>query len=744
MRQIPSKIFYLLVPLLAVGVFLIDSFFRIIEHFDFNINLSFLALSLQNFRIIMVIALIAAWIIIVRRRFEISELELSQKLWRFSLLLFVNYVIAYLLKDIILADYLIGDIDRQKTVLEALVHEFYKNIIGLMTIVTLVPILFVLRDLIFYRQRRTTRLYFNLFLGMLLISTIWVSYTGETLDFLSPFADLPNAGSTMNIILVWSSMIVILLLAFRNDWITYLPRKQKFIYFGIGVVVYLMIIFLRDDIYEGYLGNSSVAVGYLQEYSFSVYNFAIFVWLLLLIYATFSMVTLLMHLPTAKAVDRKLKELTSLYDFARLLNTELNAQKLPQLITQLTSKVLESQSTWYMEYRNPVAPNMKLISHINLTQQQILDNPFEELNGLNQQLLDEKKPILINDISQNRSLRHLLEWKKDARTLIAAPLFSSRDQIMGVVYAAKPQPFGFDVDDLSLLEGFANQSAMALENAQLWNKSLEKERMEQELKIARDVQLKLVPQSMPLITGFELESFFLTAYEVGGDYYDFIEFGDEKTGVVIGDVSGKGTSAAFYMAEFKGVIQTLSQTLDSPKELICHANRIFYSSIEKQSFVTAVVGKFIPEKRTFQFVRAGHTPILHCSPKNKTVQYLQPPGLGIGLDKGPVFEKIIAQESITLDHGDFLILSTDGLMEARNASGDEYGEERLQELISHCHSYSAAGTKDRILTEVMDFIGETPLHDDLTFIVIKFGQGMPELDAPEPADKKTKQEKVAK
>jgi serine phosphatase RsbU (regulator of sigma subunit) len=476
-----------------------------------------------------------------------------------------------------------------------------------------------------------------------------------------------------NTILVWSLAIVTIFLSFRNDWITYLPRRQKFIYFVIGVIVFIEIILLRNAVY----------IPYLPKYSVIVANFAMIMW------------------------------------FFLLLTSQLNYQKLPQMITQITGEVLESQSTW-LELYDQHNHKLKLISHINLTQQQIINNPFDEIEGFNNTIIEEKKPILINDLGPNPQLRHIVRWKKDIRTLIAAPLFSSREQLMGIIYTSKSQPYGFDVDDVSLLEGFANQSAVALENANLWQSSIERERLEQELKVAREVQLKLLPQTKPVISSLNVDTYFMTAYEVGGDYYDFIEFRDQKPGMVIGDVSGKGTSAAFYMAEFKGVIQTLARTLSDPKDLVCQANRIFYSTIERKSFVTAIVGKFDSKKKTFEFVRAGHSPVLYYSQKTSRAQYLQPPGLGIGLESGPIFDSITEMQRIQLQRGDFLILFTDGLVEARNRFEEEFGEGRVLSLAENSSQLSAEEIKDHILEEITDFIGDTPLHDDLTFIIIKF------------------------
>ncbi len=699
MHRIPTKLLYVLTPVLIACVILIDNLMYIVK-----VDISFIAISLKNLRGFLLILLLLSWFLIMKRRLLLDKLSIAQILGRFTIFMTINFVIGFMLKFTFSSQY-----NETTPVMyenyEALIHS---NTIGLIAIGTLIPIVFSLRELIYYKQKRTTHLYFNLFLLLLIISSIWAYFNDQLLNFEVLYFNFSESG-IVNTLFVWMIAIVTLLLSLRNDWITYLPRRQKYLFFGMGIFVYIQIAALWD-IYSPHL----------SAYSFLISNFGNIIYFFLLFYGGLSMLTLLLHLPTAKAVDRKLREVQSLYDFSRLLNSELNYQKLTQLITQLTAKVLESQSTW-LEIYDAEKNKLKVISHINLTQQQILHNPFDDMGGINDEIVRTQKPLLINDVHQHPHLRYLPQWKKDARALITAPLFSSRDQLMGIIYATKPHAYGFDIDDVSLLEGFANQTSIALENADLWQSAIVRERLEQELKIAREVQLKLVPQTMPDISGFSIDSYFLTAYEVGGDYYDFIQFADRKPGVVIGDVSGKGTSAAFYMAEFKGVIQTLAQNFDDAKNLICQANRIFYSTIDRQTFVTAVVGKFIPEKNVFQFIRAGHTPILYCSKKLSKTTYLQPPGLGIGLEKGEIFNRVIQLENIHLQKDDFLVLSTDGLLEIRNKNGEEFGEDRLLNLMKNCDGANVEEIKDHILDNVMQFAGNTPLHDDMTFIVIKFG-----------------------
>ena len=413
-----------------------------------------------------------------------------------------------------------------------------------------------------------------------------------------------------------------------------------------------------------------------------------------------------------------MKELNSLYDLGRMLNSETKIEKLLPLITQSTSDFLEGHSTWLSIF-NSKENTFNVASSSNLEKEELINLPLTKLDGLNKHIVNLKEAYLINDVSRNRQFKKLLTWKKDAKTILGAPLFSNRGSLMGIIYSTKAREYTFDIDDISLIQGVANQAAVALENTQLLQESLERERLEHELKVARDVQKKLLPQKLPKISNFELEAFCLSAYEVGGDYYDFFHFADGKPGLIIGDVSGKGTSAALYMAEFKGIIQTLAQNHTDPQALASDTNRIIYPNIERNSFVSAIFAKIDPENKQLTFARAGHTPVIFCSSNGKPLRTIMTKGLGLGLDSGAIFDEILEQEILHLKEKGIVLFYTDGVTEARNEFGEEYGEERLYQLIQNCNNKSAEEIKDILLNAVVDFCGKTSLHDDLTFIILK-------------------------
>jgi len=686
-----KKIAYFVSALFIAIIFITDLLL-------FYSNLNITLISVTKELLIVIVVFLFFWS--VRSQIELTKLPLNKKLLRFSYLIFANYIFAFILERIFHPQYT-PDFPSQYLSVSAIL---VSTILSILAIVTLIPIIFIVRELIFYKQKRWTGILFNGFLILTFITALAVAFTKNPLNM--EF----SRETFFSDILFSITLTFAVMLAFRNEWITYLPRKEKMIYFFAGTIVFGAIANIFDMVFQKYL----------TAYSLFIAAVANILWIFLVIYGGIAIGKLFIYLPTAKAFDRKLKEVSSLYGFARTLNSQLDYERLLKLITQLTARVLESHSTW-LAIRENSLEKLSLASHLNLKPEELQSNPLLGLqNPLNQEIVNKKQAVIYQDVHHHQNLKPIIQWKANLRSLIAAPLFSNRGQLMGILYASKDQPYGFDVEDVSLLQGFANQAAIALENAKLLKESIERERLEQELKIAREVQLKLLPQEIPKISGFQVDSFSITAYEVGGDYYDFFNFADGTPGVIIGDVSGKGTSAAFYMAEFKGVIQTLAKTKTDPKEILCQANAIFYSNIDRRSFVSATIGKLNPKSRVFEVARAGHTPLIYCSAHHSKPQSIISPGIGIGLEKGLLFEKIIQPKKIRLQEGDTLLLYTDGLTEARDAKGEEFGEERLYELLNSCKSLSAEEIKETIMEKVTTFVNNTPLHDDLTIIVIKY------------------------
>lgn len=247
----------------------------------------------------------------------------------------------------------------------------------------------------------------------------------------------------------------------------------------------------------------------------------------------------------------------------------------------------------------------------------------------------------------------------------------------------------------------------------------ERERIRKELEIARKIQLQFLPQREPEYPHLDISSICKPAMEVGGDYYDFFSDSERYMSVVVGDVSGKGISAAFYMTMAKGIIQTVARRLRAPRLVMSEVNAVFYENSAREVFISAIYGLFDMQEQQLTFARAGHNPLVMHKRKGEQPELLNPRGLAIGLDSGVIFSKTIEETTVPIEPGDVFVFYTDGLSEAMDKSGEEFGEERLLELITQVGEKTARELRDTIKREVDRFCKGAEPHDDFTMVVVR-------------------------
>jgi serine phosphatase RsbU (regulator of sigma subunit) len=413
-----------------------------------------------------------------------------------------------------------------------------------------------------------------------------------------------------------------------------------------------------------------------------------------------------------------MKEVSSLHKLSRAISVEFEYEKLVKLITEMTAEVIESSKTW-LEMYDDAQSRLQVAASQGLSEENIIALNNGDAGSVHQRITESKKTLLINEAAKYVDHALISKWRMQIGSFAGAPLIGANGQVLGILYAAKHQNFGFDPDDVNMLEAYANQAAIALENSKLLKSSFERERMEQELQIAREVQMRLLPQEVPHVRNIQIDTLTITAYEVGGDYYDFYKHNESNLGLIIGDVSGKGTSAAFYMAETKGIIQSLAQIYQSPRDILIQTNKILFRSMEKKSFISLLAASIDCHKNLIRFARAGHCPIIHFSHKDRGTHLHQPEGLAVGIDEGKVFDSYLREHEIALEKGDILAFYTDGLSEAMNTENEEFGEERICEIIRANADLPVSELKETMIDQILTFLDGRNLHDDLTLILIK-------------------------
>jgi serine phosphatase RsbU (regulator of sigma subunit) len=300
-------------------------------------------------------------------------------------------------------------------------------------------------------------------------------------------------------------------------------------------------------------------------------------------------------------------------------------------------------------------------------------------------------------------------------------------QPRGALLAARRAAAGFEADDLGALATFASQAALALSHADLFAEALDAERLTRELALAREVQQRLFPQTLPALDGLEVAAAERPAREMGGDYYDVATLGADCVGVLVADVSGKGAAAAFYMAELKGIFQSVSRLTRAPGQFLAQANEALTPSLGRGAFVSAAYAVLDAEAGTLSLARAGHPPaVLARDPARADGGrwLLRGGGVAIGLDRGPLFRRTLREQTVDLAPGDTLLLYTDGLVEVRNPAGEEYGYERLADAVQALRAEPAEAIRDALLAAHADWSGGAEPADDLTLVVLRWtGRG---------------------
>lgn len=300
--------------------------------------------------------------------------------------------------------------------------------------------------------------------------------------------------------------------------------------------------------------------------------------------------------------------------------------------------------------------------------------------------------------------------------------------VRGALFVARRGADAFAPDDLAALETFAGQAALSISHADLFADALERDRLARELALAREVQMRLFPQTIPEVEGVQIAVAERPAREVGGDYYDVVRLGADCLGVLVADVSGKGAAAAFYMAMMKGTFQAGSRLARAPGDYLAEANAALSPSLGRGDFVSAAYAVLDADAGTLALARAGHTPAVLARDADRPdggTWLLRGDGLAIGLDReGSAFRRTLGEQTVDLAPGDVLLLYTDGLVEARDASGVEYGYDRLAAFVSNHRHLDAAALRDALLAEHHAWLGATEPDDDTTFVVVRWtGRG---------------------
>ncbi len=509
---------------------------------------------------------------------------------------------------------------------------------------------------------------------------------------------------------IYASILVLigLFLSANMKWVAYLNFKQKWK----SILLIALAMF-----YLGYfsftLMSSAVEISELTS-DFPDFRGNIFILALIsfiFIYALFSLLVLLFNLPTSSVFEQKLEEVVNFQKLSQSIQTEQNEERVYEILLESSSNTVFADAAWievnnekegstYYTYKMGTEDIERIKSHLQSNNiKGVLDQGSDKTKNLN---------------------RYLSTLKGSAyRSIIAFPI-KIKGRQEATIALLKDVSDGFNKENTKIIGTFANQAGISIENFRLLSEALQNERYKEELKIAKRVQNSLLPAQLEQDKDFTTVAFSEAADEVGGDYYDSYRINENKVALIISDVSGKGTSAAFHMSQMKGVFHSLSQHDLSPKEFLVSANNALSQCLDKASFITTSYFVVDTKQKVVEFSRAGHCPTLFYKKADDEVTYFQNKGLGLGILRNNGFEKYIQVNSFKYKSGDMIVLYTDGITEAKNGKGEEFGYDRLQEIIKRMSQAPVDEIQRELINELYVFTGTEAIDDDYTTLIVKF------------------------
>ncbi len=327
--------------------------------------------------------------------------------------------------------------------------------------------------------------------------------------------------------------------------------------------------------------------------------------------------------------------------------------------------------------------------------------------------------LLLADLADAPELSKLRESALGASSVMVTPLLYGRQNLGVLAVANGPMSPPFTASDFIVFKSISEQSAFALYNAIVYSEANEKKRLDHDLQIARDIQRILLPSEAPAVEGFQIAGVNIPARQVSGDYFDYIKVDDDRLGVVIADVSGKGVPASLIMAICRSALRAEARGSLSPAEVLRKVNRQLYPDIKEDMFISMAYLILDHKNASVTLSRGGHdAPLLYRAATGE-VSVLKPPGMALGIDSGDVFDRIAADISVPLEPDDCLVLYTDGITEALDADGDEFGPERMVRSIQASARDGAEGLIACLTADVRTFAGGHPQNDDITLIVVR-------------------------
>lgn len=552
-----------------------------------------------------------------------------------------------------------------------------------------------LTSLLLMRRHERTRLY--LVLQVFILFAIWLC---SVLD------DVSGLFSAAAIFLSVVGAILTLMNIRRLSWLTSITLDKKIRLLWLtacgafaSIVLSVMLVF-GDDSYLTISSLTFLRNGAVLPSAINMFGFFFF---MRLFFATMT------SLPNSGIVDRRSSEVEVLSTVTRLIAEAVRVDDLMASVTEHALRVCRAHGAWCELYE---------AGDIRIVGAQLVHPDYVMTLHANRRL---HRLFTTGDRPNHvESITDLFEGEDELpaiRSLVIIPIVNHGTRV-GTLVMFSTIEYGFEADDVRLLTALSDTVGVGLDQARLMEAAIEKERLQKEFDVARNIQASLLPRKPPPTACCDVDAVTIPAAQVGGDYFDYVRFRNGRLGAIIADVAGKGVPAALYMATLKGTVLAEMRMAEGPADLLSRINATLHGSMERHTYITMLCVEFDEKTHTLRIARAGHTPaILRIG---GVLHYLTPPGVAIGIIAPDAFDSVIREEAIPVEPGDLCLLTTDGVTERRDEQLSEIGVERIGEMLLGLQPASS-GDLVRSTVKLLDqYGGSMEQHDDITIVGVMF------------------------
>lgn len=416
---------------------------------------------------------------------------------------------------------------------------------------------------------------------------------------------------------------------------------------------------------------------------------------------------------TSQQKDKRINQLSLLFEAARILNSTLDLAELLELILKIArGEVKADRGTVFLV--DPRRQELWSIAASGLDHQEIRI-PFGK--GVAGQVASTGQVVNTDDAYSLDCFDPDFDQKLNYRTksLLSIPIRHHSGEVVGVLQLVNAQNGHFSADDVEFLTKLSAHMAMALENARLHRDTMEQQRMERELSLARGIRLRLLPEAPPVVPGYDIAVLSDFCFDVAGDYYDFLSLGPQSLLIVSAEVEGKGVSSALIMANLQATLRALVMHLHSLEVLAFSLNEMLFNDTRAGKHLSLFLGLVDTRRNVLQYVNAGHVSPILVRSQTGEARFLEEGGTVIGLFPQADYTR----GSTKLEQGDLLVCCTDGILKVSDENRQEYGAERLADFVCRHRDASAQGIVDAILCEISSYATASMNDDDKVLIVMK-------------------------